>query len=115
MYLPEDVWGIVKEFMLDWRESWHRRLKTNFEAREIKEYKCAKGSIWKNNQEVGIKSQLPIQLINERYVINTGFYRCTFRVPYNYKTEVRICTLYNRVDWLTDHFMDYNGCEWRRN
>ena len=33
MYLPEDVWGIVKDFMFDWKETWHKKLMPTLDMR----------------------------------------------------------------------------------
>jgi hypothetical protein len=58
MYLMEDVWVIVKEFMLDWKNGWNKKMKVVLEE--------------------GIKCHYPQRLVGERYDIKTKLYYTTF-------------------------------------
>lgn len=82
-YLTDDVWDIVKEFMLDWKIGWDKKIQMTFED---------------------IKSRLPRMLIMERYDMKAKLYYITFRVPYRngWKEELRVCNHYNSIEnrWI---------------
>ena len=89
IYLADDVWGIVKEFMLDWKIGWNKKMKLTLED---------------------IKSHLPRYLIGERYDMKTKLYHTTFRVPYctGWKEEQRVCNHYNSSEnrWMDAFYSD---------
>ena len=59
-YLIDDTWDIVKEFMLDWRISWNKRMKPTLE---------------------NIKRRLPTFMVGERYDTKTKLHHTTYRAP----------------------------------
>jgi len=65
VFIPDDVWGIVKEFMLDWFGTWKRNMKLSLEP-----------SIGEIN--VGIKC--PRKFVGERYDMINKLYYSTFVV-----------------------------------
>jgi hypothetical protein len=87
-YLIDDVWLIVKEFMLDWRRSWHKNMNT----------------VW----EDGIKCCYPTRLVGERYDIKTKLYYTTFRSDYNILggLELRVSNTYSASanQWLESFY-----------
>tara|TARA_Y100001970_G_C14102113_1_gene786053 strand:+ start:477 stop:815 length:339 start_codon:yes stop_codon:yes gene_type:complete len=84
-YLIDDAWCIVKEFMLDWRKGWNKKM--NLPLQDI-------------------KRRLPRILIGERYDMKTKLYYTTFRPsymkPWIEGEELRVSNKYNPDEnfWL---------------
>ena len=86
-YLIDDAWKIVKDFMLDWKTMWNKKM-TNI----LKD----------------IHKRLPKRLIAERYDMKTNLYHTTFRFTIRTSTshmgsirnvfEKRVCNLYDRKE-----------------
>ena len=89
-YLIDDVWLIVKEFMLDWRRSWHKNMNIVYED--------------------GIKCRYPTRLVGERYDIKTKLYYTTFSSDYNILgrdgLELRVSNTYSASEnqWLESFY-----------
>lgn len=79
-YIIDDAWVIVKEFMLDWKIGWNRKMTNILED---------------------INKRLPRFLIGERYDMKTKLYHTTFRAPCvrpwlgGGKEELRVSNNYN--------------------
>tara|TARA_A100001011_G_C14043683_1_gene728866 strand:+ start:17 stop:331 length:315 start_codon:yes stop_codon:yes gene_type:complete len=98
-YLADDVWGIVKEFMLDWKIGWNKKMKLTLED---------------------INSRLPRYLIMERYDMKTKLYHTTFSAPSVRprswsscgREELRVCNNYNASEnrWIDAYYSgDYSN------
>lgn len=72
MYLVDDAWNVVKEYMLDWRVGWNKRFSSTLES---------------------IKQRLPTTLVGERYDMETRLYSTTFRRNNN-GLELRVSSSY---------------------
>ena len=82
VYLLDDVWGIVKEFMLDWKRGWHRKMKLILDD---------------------VRCNYPRILVEERYSMKTSLYYTTFSVPnYQHSLELRVCNQYDikENEWI---------------
>jgi len=88
-YLIDDAWCIVKEFMLDWRRCWNKKM-TNI----LKD----------------INKRLPKRLIGERYDMKTNLYHTTFSSDYNILgrdgLELRVSNTYSASEnqWLESFY-----------
>jgi len=71
-YLIDDVWCIVKEFMLDWRVGWNKNMKLPLED---------------------VKYRLPTILVGERYDMVSKLYHTTFKMGNG--LELRVSNTYN--------------------
>ena len=90
-YLVDDIWCIVKEFMLDWKIGWNKKMKLTFED---------------------IKSRLPRTLMIERYDMKTKLYHTTFRTHDGVHKELRVCNNYNTSEnrWIDAFYSgDYSN------
>ena len=107
-YFPDDVWLIIKEFMLDWQKSWHKKLQLSLDCRWLNISngdKYEKGSVWRNRESVGIKSQFPIKILWENYNLQNKLYYTYFRVPrLGRRSEMRISYNYAETVWSSDDF-----------
>ena len=72
MYLPEDVWGVVKDFMFDWKEIWHKKLMPTLDMRcLLRGDKKEKGEIWRGRTFVGVRALYPKKLVAENYCLKS--------------------------------------------
>ena len=102
-YIPEDVWSIIKEFMLDWKKSWHKKISLSFRYyclrdKDKKQY----GKFWRHRTFVGIHSLYPKKLVGENYCLKTKLYHTYFRIPWQHKSEHRVSNGYEMTshdDW----------------
>ena len=106
-YIPEDVWTIIKEFMLDWKKSWHKKLKLSLDCRWLNisngdSYE--KGEIWANRTKVGVTAQYPVKILWENYNLQNKLYYTYFRVPWRRKSEMRTSYNYCETVWTSDDF-----------
>ena len=98
MYLPEDVWGVVKEFMFDWKEIWHKKLILSLDMRcLLRGDKKEKGEIWLGRTFVGVRALYPKKLVAENYCLKTKLYHTYFRIPWRHKSEHRVSYVYDMV------------------
>lgn len=79
-YLVDDVWCIVKEFMLDWKGSWYKNMNLVFDD---------------------IKCHYPNTLVVEGYSMKTRLYYTTFLVHLG-TFEERFCNQYDikENEWI---------------
>ena len=107
MYLPDDVWFVVKEFMLDWKKSWHKKISLSFNIHCLRDKdKKQYGKFWRYRTFVGIRSLYPKKLVAENYCLKTKLYHSYFRIPWQHKSEHRISNGYER------HLIDYENWDW---
>lgn len=90
VFIPDDVWNIVKEFMLDWKKS--HKLKLN-NCLEMKCIKSKKYKFWKHRSIQGIVCQYPKRCISRHYDRKTYYLKSYWRIPWRHALELRIETL----------------------
>ena len=112
--LPDDVWGVVKEFMIDWKFIWHKKLQESLKSRFIMDgEKKEKGYYWRSRSEVGIRAAYPKKLVREYFDMKKQLYYCYFRIPWQHKLEMRVSKGYSLVEnnWIDawNNLSDYDG------
>lgn len=114
VFLPDDVWGVVKEFMIDWKFIWHKKLQESLKPRFIMNgEKKEKGEYWRCRSEVGIRSAYPKKLVREYFDMQKKIYYCYFRIPWQHKLELRVSVGYclQENNWIDawNNLSDYDG------
>lgn len=107
--IPEDVWSIIKEFTLDWKKTWHKKLMLSLECRWLnidKGDSYEKGNIWRCRKKVGVRAQYPVKILMENFNLKNKLYYTYFRVPWQHKSEMRVSNDYTLNNWSMD---DYEG------
>ena len=94
--MPEDTWNIVKEFMLDWRETHKRKLIECLDIKFIKTYDelikdVVKKSFWRYRSTQGIRCQYPKKCISWNYDKKTKCITSYWRIPWH-STNLSACT-----------------------
>ena len=103
VFLPDDVWGVIKEFMIDWKFIWHKKLQESLKSRFIMNgEKKQKSHYWQWRSEVGIRAAYPKKLVREYFDIQNKIYYSYFRIPWKHKLEMRISNGYSLVEnnWI---------------
>lgn len=82
-YFQDDIWKIIKDYTLDWKSTWHKKLKLCLGPKYI-------------------KTLYPTELYGERYDMKTKLYYTTFKVPGKDKIELRVSSSYDIVEnnWI---------------
>jgi hypothetical protein len=89
---PNELWNIIKDYLLDWRKIWHRKLLIALNI---------------DDHINGIRKNYPIILLAESYSLKKRLYYSYFLVPErNDKNELRVSNSYDVADnkWV-DEFL----------
>ena len=113
MYMPEDTWNIVKEFMLDWKKTHLQKLKKcldiKFIERDYGQHPIKKG-IWKYRPMQGIRCQYPKKCISWHYDRKTKLITSYWRIPWQHDYEIRLET--PDQEELAELIDAHGGDEW---
>ena len=112
-YLPNDIWNIIKIYMLDWKKTWkkkHQKLFNqclNIRFLTNEERISVNNNFWKFRPSQGIKTLYPKKLISRKYNKKTGFIQSYWRIPWQNKLEYRTeFPEKNDIDYLINN---HNG------
>ena len=113
--MPEDTWNIVKEFMLDWRETHKRKLKECLDIKFIKTYDelikhVVKKGFWRYRSTQGIRCQYPKKCISWNYDRKTKCIISYWRIPWKHDYEIRVET--PDQEELDEIIKNHDGYEW---
>ena len=108
IFLPEDIWNIIKDFLPTWKNNHSRKLNKTLEARYFNTCMERKTKFWEAGRLLGIKALYPEELLTEEYKLSLKAYVTTFKLSWNDKVEKRIANYYNVKEnsWVEKYLLN---------
>ena len=109
MNFPDELWGIIKVFLFEWKKVWQKKITlchNSYPKNHEINQTFITNNIWKNINSYGIKSLKETILFSEFYNINTRLHYSKYLLPWSNPDtpkEIEIVSnYYDNINWFED-------------
>lgn len=90
-FIPDDIWRIIKKYMLDWKKTHQKMLNQCLNIRFLTDAEkiSVKNNFWKSRPSQGIMTVYPKKCVSWNFNRKTGCIESFWRIPWQNKLEYR--------------------------